>query len=104
MKGKKVIDMTAYKLHGYSKKYISLYTKDYVGHKFNVTNGVKLLREAYQQRQIYKETYGFEASSFVINNTVFIDISKLYINKGTKHIKFNGGFLPLSRINRVDIV
>lgn len=96
--------MTTYKLHGYDKKFISLYTKDNVGYKFNVTNGIKLLREAYQQRQIYKETYGFNASSFVINNTVFIDISKLYINKGTKHIKFNGGFLPLSRINRVDIV
>ena len=95
--------MTAWKKHNVSKAYIDL-RNQHNSYRNNAINGIDLLIKAILRKPLHEIQFGTKASDIVINDTIFINFGCYTINRQTLHIRFNGGFIPLSRINRVDIV
>lgn len=95
--------MTKYKTHYVPKALVELYAKK-TTFKYDQTNGIRLIRLAYMQKDTKGKIMEFVPSCYVINDTIFIKMEKYKINRFIKHIKFEGGFIPLNRIKSVEIV
>lgn len=96
--------MTRYKTHYINKEYIELHNNNFHPYKFKVTNAIKLLRLAYEQKDAKEQILGFAPTCYVINNAIFIRLEECKVNRFTKHLSFNGGFIPLHRIETVEII
>lgn len=95
--------MTKWKQHNVNKHYLELVQQRH-SYKYKVTNGIRLLRKALERRYYYDDLYGRICTSFVINDTVFIDIKKCKYSMVTTHLKFKDGFIPFANIKKVELV
>lgn len=70
---------------------------------YDITHGIHLIRKAIQSKSIYEDKYGIKPNCIIINDTIFLRFGKYHISSFTKHLRFEGGFIPLNNINKVDI-
>ena len=90
-------------MHYIDKEYIELHN-DIHSYKFKVTNAIKMIRKAYEQKDSKGNILGFVPSCYVINNAIFIRMEECKISQCTQHLTFAGGFIPLYRIETVEII
>lgn len=95
--------MTAWKKHNVPKGFIELCNKR-ISYTNSIINGIDLLRKAILKKSLHEKQFGTNAESIVINGTIFIKFGCYTINSHIQHLQFNGGFIPLARIHKVDIV
>ena len=95
--------MTKYKIHYVPKELVNLYSKK-TTYAYDQTNGIRMIRLAYMQKDTKAKIMGFVPNYYAINETIFIRMEKLKIDRIVKHIRFEGGFIPLSRIKTVELI
>ena len=96
--------MTAWKKHYLRKEFIDTFVNNSQPYKFEVTNAIRLVRMAYMNKENREKELGFKPTCFVINDTAFVRFDKCKISRFTKHLNFEGGFVPLYRIKTVEVI
>lgn len=95
--------MTKYKMHYVPKELVNLYSKK-TTFAYDQTNAIRMIRMAYMQKDTKGKILGFVPNCYVINDAIFIRMEKIKIDRIVKHLRFDGGFIPLSRIKTVGII
>lgn len=95
--------MTAWKKHNVSKSYIDLCNQQ-ISYTNRVINGINLLRKAILKKPLHEKQFDTKATAIVINDAIFINFGCYTIDSRIQHIRFGGGFIPIGRINKVNIV
>lgn len=95
--------MTKYKMHYIPKELVNLYNKK-TTFAYDQTNAIRMIRLAYMQKDAKGKIMGFVPNCYVINDAIFIRMEKSKIDRFVKHLRFEGGFIPLNRIKSVEII
>lgn len=90
-------------MHYVPKELVNLYSKK-TTYAYDKTNAIRMIRIAYMKKATEDKITGFAPKCYVINDTIFIKMEKFKIDRIVKHIRFEGGFIPLNRVKTVRIV
>lgn len=90
-------------MHYVPKELVNLYSKK-TTFAYDQTNAIRMIRIAYMQKDTKDEITGLARNCYVINNTIFLRMEKMKIDRTVKNIRFEGGFIPLNRVKTVRII